>query len=734
MQEIDLEAEKKEILRRYKKLLRSAKRVKGKVDSKRIRKAFDLALDAHSHMRRKSGEPYIYHPIEVAQICAEEIGLGTTSIICALLHDTVEDTDVTLEDLDQMFGPKVANIVDGLTKLSGVIDHNDPNASMQAENFRKMFLTLSDDMRVILIKLADRLHNMRTMEFMPRNKQLKISYETLEIYAPLAHRLGLNTVKQDLESLGLRYTETELYNEIQDKLKKGEKGRTRFINKFSLPVITELDSHGFEFDIKGRPKSIYSIYNKIKNKGVKFEEIYDLFAIRIILDSEPENEKSDCWKVYSVVTDLYTPRPDRLRDWISTPKANGYESLHTTVMGPNGQWVEVQIRSKRMNDIAERGLAAHWKYKANDENYKESQIDDWVKKVTELLEDPSPGALDFIDDFKMNVFSDDVYCFTPKGELKRLPKGASALDFAFEIHSQVGSLCIGAKVNHKLVPLGYKLHSGEQLEIITSKKQKPKEDWLKLVVTAKAKSAIKDYLKKEKRELSFEGKEIFFEDLRKLKITGSERIINGLMKFLKLPNVHELYYRAAMGNIDKKRIKKFLEWEVQQNAKKQEPEKENDIVKSNMIGSKQTLLIGDGTQELDYTLSSCCNAIPGDEVFGFITINQGIKIHKSNCPNAKNLMSKFAYRTIKAQWSNQELVEFRADIILSGVDNMGIVNKVTSILSNEQEVNIKEMNFKTDDGVFEGSIGLLVHDTYHLNHLIGKLNMVDGINKVERSY
>jgi len=435
-----------------------------------------------------------------------------------------------------------------------------------------------------------------------------------------------------------------------------------------------------------------------------------------------------------VVTDLYTPRPDRLRDWISTPKANGYESLHTTVMGPNGQWVEVQIRSKRMNDIAERGLAAHWKYKANDENYKESQIDDWVKKVTELLEDPSPGALDFIDDFKMNVFSDDVYCFTPKGELKRLPKGASALDFAFEIHSQVGSLCIGAKVNHKLVPLGYKLHSGEQLEIITSKKQKPKEDWLKLVVTAKAKSAIKDYLKKEKRELSFEGKEIFFEDLRKLKITGSERIINGLMKFLKLPNVHELYYRAAMGNIDKKRIKKFLEWEVQQNAKKQEPEKENDIVKSNMIGSKQTLLIGDGTQELDYTLSSCCNAIPGDEVFGFITINQGIKIHKSNCPNAKNLMSKFAYRTIKAQWSNQELVEFRADIILSGVDNMGIVNKVTSILSNEQEVNIKEMNFKTDDGVFEGSIGLLVHDTYHLNHLIGKLNMVDGINKVERSY
>ena len=734
MQEIDLEAEKKEILRRYKKLLRSAKRVKGKVDSKRIRKAFDLALDAHSHMRRKSGEPYIYHPIEVAQICAEEIGLGTTSIICALLHDTVEDTDVTLEDLDQMFGPKVANIVDGLTKLSEVIDHNDPNASMQAENFRKMLLTLSDDLRVILIKLADRLHNMRTMEFMPRNKQLKISYETLEIYAPLAHRLGLNTVKQDLESLGLRYTEKEIFNEIQDKLKKGEKGRTRFINKFSLPVITELDSNGFDFDIKGRPKSVFSIYNKIKNKGVKYEEIYDLFAIRIILDSAPENEKSDCWKVYSIVTDLYTPRPDRLRDWISTPKANGYESLHTTVMGPNGQWVEVQIRTKRMNDIAERGLAAHWKYKANDENYKESQIDDWVKKVTELLEDPSPGALDFIDDFKMNVFSDDVYCFTPKGELKRLPKGASALDFAFEIHSQVGSQCIGAKVNHKLVPLGYKLQSGEQLEIITSKKQKPKEDWLKLVVTAKAKSAIKDYLKKEKRKLSTEGKEIFLEDLRKLKISGSERIINGLMKYLKLPNVHELYYRAAMGNIDKKRIKKFLEWEVQQNAKKQEPEKETDVVKSNMIGSKQTLVIGDGSQELDYTLSSCCNAIPGDEVFGFITINQGIKIHKSNCPNAKNLMSKFAYRTIKAQWSNQELVEFRADIILAGVDNMGIVNKVTSILSHEQEVNIKEINFKTDDGVFEGSIGLLVHDTYHLNHLIGKLNMVDGINKVERSY
>ena len=730
--EIDLEAEKKEILRRYRKLLRSAKKVKGKIDSKRIRKAFDLALDAHSHMRRKSGEPYIYHPIEVAQICAEEIGLGTTSIICALLHDTVEDTEVTLEDLDQMFGPKVANIVDGLTKLSGIIDPDDPNFSIQAENFRKMLLTLSDDIRVILIKLADRLHNMRTMEFMPRNKQLKISYETLEIYAPLAHRLGLNTVKRDLEELGLKYTDPELHEDITEKLKKGERSRTRFINKFSLPLINLLDEQGFKFDIKGRPKSVFSIANKIKHKGVNFDEIYDLFAIRIILDSDRENEKSDCWRVYSIVTDLYTPRPDRLRDWISTPKNNGYESLHTTVMGPDGAWVEVQIRTRRMDDIAERGLAAHWKYKAQGDNSKESQIDDWIKKITELLENPSPTALDFIDDFKMNVFSDDVFCFTPNGDLKKLPKGASALDFAYEIHTQVGNQCIGAKVNHKLVPLAYQVKSGEQIEVITSKKQKPKEDWLKIVRTAKAKSNIKDALKKEKKAIAVDGKVILYDKLKKQHL-DIQKTINGLISYYKLPNITELYYRTALGNIDNKRIKEYLDWEKKLKSKKKPQVKKTEKeLTSNAINTKQTLVIGDGDEKLDYTIATCCNAIPGDEVFGFVTINDGIKIHKTDCPNAMNLMSKFAYRVIKAKWTNEDLVAFLAGIEIQGIDDIGLVNRVTQCISQEQGVNMKSISFDSEDGVFIGKIMLFVHDTYHLDHLKSTLKKLPGINSVNR--
>lgn len=731
MNGIDLEEEKKEILKRYRKLLRAAKKTRGTIDKKRIRKAFDLALDAHSEMRRKSGEPYIYHPIEVAQICAEEIGLGTTSIICALLHDTVEDTDVSVDDLDQMFGPKVANIVEGLTKISGLIDHSDPNFSIQAENFRKMLMTLSDDVRVILIKLADRLHNMRTMEFMPRHKQLKIAYETLEIYAPLAHRLGLNAIKSELENLGLRYTEPELYEEIQDKLKSTERGRNRFINKFSLPLINALSDQELKFDIKGRPKSVYSIANKIKYKGVSFDEIYDLFAIRIILDSEPENEKSDCWKVYSIVTDFYTPRPDRLRDWISTPKNNGYESLHTTVMGPDGKWVEVQIRTRRMDDIAERGLAAHWKYKANSEENSANVFDDWIKKITELLENPSPTALDFIDDFKLNVFSDDIFVFTPNGDLKQMSKGATALDFAYEIHTQVGNQCIGAKVNHKLVPLSYQLKSGEQIEIITSKKQSPKEDWLKIVVTAKAKSNIKDAIKREKKTVAEDGKEMFLAKAKKLKVTDTQKLLNGLIKYYKLPSTVELYYRIAVGNIDTKRIKEYLIWESKKSQKTHKEEEPKEIV-TKKTTDKQTLVLGDGKDKLDYTLSNCCNPIPGDEVFGFVTVSDGIKIHKSDCPNAIHLLSKFAYRTMKATWVNEDLVAFLAGIKVVGIDDVGLVNKITKVISQESEVNMKSISFDSEEGLFEGKIMLYVHDTYHLNHLIQELKKLDGIRAINR--
>jgi GTP pyrophosphokinase len=502
---IDLETEKQEILKRYRKLLRLAKKSRDDLDKKQIRKAFDVALEAHKEMRRKSGEPYIYHPIAVAQIVAEEMGLGTVSIVSALLHDTVEDTEITLEDIDNMFGAKVCLIIDGLTKISGVIDHSDPNYSIQAENFRKMMLSLSDDVRVILVKLADRLHNMRTMEFMPRHKQLKISYETLFIYAPLAHRLGLNSIKTELENLAFQYTEEDLFQEITSKLKEGQKRLTRYINKFSLPIINNLTDKGYDFEIDGRHKSPYSIARKMKTKNVPFEEVYDIFAIRIVLNSRRENEKGDCWNTYSIVTDMYTPRPDRLRDWISTPKANGYEALHTTVMGPDGRWVEVQIRSRRMHEIGEKGLAAHWKYKVKG-GENDSRVDEWIGKIRNLLDSPQNQAIDFIDDIKLNLFSDEIFVFTPAGELKNLPSGATALDFAYDIHSRIGDSCIGAKVNHKLVPLNYKIRSGEQLEVLTSKKQKPKQEWLNIVTTAKAKNGIKNGIRRAHKLIAKEGR------------------------------------------------------------------------------------------------------------------------------------------------------------------------------------------------------------------------------------
>ncbi len=730
MQGVDIEAEKKEILKRYRRLLLSCKRRLDANDKKQIRKAFELSVEAHKDMRRKSGEPYIYHPIAVAQIAVSEIGLGATSIICALLHDVVEDTDTTLDDIKGMFGEKVMQIIDGLTKISGVFDHT---SSLQAENFRKMLLTLSDDIRVILIKLADRLHNMRTLGSMARDKQLKIASETLYLYAPLAHRLGLNAIKVELEDLGLKYTEPSIFDDITKKLKETESERARYVNVFTQPIIENLKEQKIDYEIKGRVKSIYSIWNKMKKQGIPFEEIYDIFAIRIIIKSPIEQEKSDCWRVYSLVTDFYHPNPDRLRDWISTPKSTGYESLHTTVMGPEGKWVEVQIRSERMDEIAEKGYAAHWKYK---ESAAENALDGWIKKIRELLENPESNALDFIDDFKLNLFAEEIFVFTPKGELKTLPIEATTLDFAYEIHSQVGDKCIGAKVNNKLVPLSHKLNSGDQIEILTSQKQKPKDDWLGFVVTARAKSKIKSALKEEKRKIAVEGRETVEKKLKQLDAGFTKSNIAILVDYFKVKNNLELYYRIAIGNINIKNLKDFTVEKgklIPKNAipKKSESKKLEELV-SDVRGNSGMLVIGENLDKIDYKLSPCCTPIPGDDVFGFVTVDEGIKIHRTNCPNAIQLMSNYAYRIVKAKWTNQEKISFLAGIKITGTDEVGIVNNITKIISNELNVNMRSISFDTNDGIFEGNIMVFVQDTNHLKELIKKLKKVTGVVNVIR--
>ncbi len=725
---IDAELEKQEILKRYRALLRACRPNIDKGDKKKIRSAFDLALEGHKDMRRKSGEPYIYHPIAVAQIVAEEIGLGTTAIVCALLHDVVEDTHYTLEDMERMYGKKVAGIIDGLTKISGVFDHK---SSLQAENFRKMLLTMSDDVRVILIKLADRLHNMRTLDSMPRDKQLKIASETAYLYAPLAHRLGLYAVKTELEDLALKYTEPEVYNTIATKLQQSKKERDAFIKEFTKPIKDSLDKEGFNYEIKGRPKSLHSIWNKMKIQSVSFEEIYDLFAIRIIIDSPYETEKSDCWKVYSIVTDYFTPNPDRLRDWVSTPKANGYESLHTTVMSKEGKWVEVQIRSERMNEIAEKGYAAHWKYK---ESNQENALDEWIGRIREMLENPESNALDFIDDFKLNLFADEIFVFTPSGEIRTLPVGSTALDFAYEIHTDIGAKCIGAKINHRLVPISHKLDSGDQVEILTSSKQHPKDDWLGFVITAKAKSKIKTALKDEKKQLAEDGKEIFERKFKNLKIADAKLNIYELLLFYKLYNAMDFYHRIALGAIDLKNLRDFFE--QKEAGKLPAPGKVEhqtfDEIVRNVRGKSDMLVIGEGLEKIDYKLSPCCNPIPGDDVFGFITINEGIKIHRTNCPNAIQLMSNYAYRIVKARWFDQQQIAFLAGIKITGMDDVGVVNNITKVISSELKVNIRSLNIESVDGLFEGTIMLFVHDTEHLHILMKRLKNLKGIIKVAR--
>jgi GTP diphosphokinase / guanosine-3',5'-bis(diphosphate) 3'-diphosphatase len=725
---LNAEAEKDQILKAYRALLRALRPSLGKGDKKMIRLAFDMAMEAHKDMRRKTGEPYILHPLAVAQICAEEIGLGPLAIVCALLHDTVEDTHLTLEDVKNSFGEKAASIVDGLTKISGVFDKG---TSLQAENFRKMLLTLSDDIRVILIKLADRLHNMRTLDSMPRDKQLKIASETAYLYAPLAHRLGLYSIKTELEDLAMKYTEPEIYYEIYSKIQETRRERNRFINEFTEPIKDELNKQSFQYDIKGRSKSIHSIWSKMKRQGVSFEEIYDLFAIRIIIDTDEENEKAMCWKAYSIITDFYHPNPDRLRDWISTPKANGYESLHTTVMGPNGKWVEVQIRSRRMDEIAEKGYAAHWKYK---ESAAESALDEWIEKIRELLESPESNALDFIDDFKLNLFSDEIFVFTPGGDMKTLPSNSTALDFAFEIHTDLGSKCIGAKVNHKLVPLSHKLRSGDQVEILTSNKQTPKEDWISYVVTAKAKSKIKAALKEEKKRFAEDGKEILMRKLKHLKVDFNNDNLNELLAYYKIPNSMEFYYRVAKGIIDVQDLKEFVhdKGHIKARAPQRIETTSLEAMVKNIRGSSDMLVIGENLEKIDYKLSPCCNPIPGDDVFGFITINDGIKIHRVNCPNAIQLMSNYAYRIVKAKWTNQQQIAFLAGVRMTGIDEVGVVNKISKVISSELKVNMRSISIDSNDGIFEGTIMLFVHDTHHLDKLIQKLKEVHGILTVSR--
>ena len=713
----------------YRSLVRSFGNNFTKNQKREIRKAFVYASAAHSGVKRKSGDPYILHPLAVARIVSKEMGLDSVSIIGALLHDVVEDTEFTVKDIEKEFGKKIAKIIDGLTKIAEVFDQN---VSLQQENFRKMLLTLSDDIRVILIKIADRLHNMRTLSSMSKKKQLKISSETLFLYAPLAHRLGLYSIKTELEDLSLKFTKPEVYKAISLKLNETKIERNKFINKFSVPIRESLKKEKINFEIKGRPKSIFSIRNKMFEKGIKFDDIYDKFAIRIIVDTKNLNEKADCWKIYSIVTDYYKPNPDRLRDWISTPKANGYESLHTTVMGDDGKWVEVQIRSKRMDEIAEKGYAAHWKYKLKDN--KESSIDNWIKNVRELLENPNSNAIDFIDDFKLNLYTGEIYVFTPAGELRTLPKSATALDFAFDIHTEIGLKCMGAKVNGRLVALSKQLNSGDQVEIITSNKQKPRKDWLRFVVTSVAKSKIKNALKEEKKLIAKEGKESIERKLRHLKIKLNNKVETEMIKFFQLSSSLELYFQIGVGAIDNKQIKDFVNlrgtgW--YQTIRNKFNSKSFSKRKNN---SNKIIVFGDNSEILDYKLSNCCNPIADDEIFAFTTVEDGIKIHRNDCPNAIQMRSNFAYRILDAKWVNKDKIDFIATILVEGIDSLGITNKITQIISNQMNVNIKSININSDGGIFNGKISLQVHNVNFLDSLTNKLEKIDGLSSIKRTY
>ena len=731
---VTLEEEKKEIANRYKDMLKDTYQTLSNEDKLLIRKAFDVAVDAHKDQRRKTGEPYIYHPISVAKIVANEIGLGAPSIASALLHDVVEDTDYSFADIEQLFGETIAKIVNGLTKISRL--QKDQDISIQAENFRKMLLTLNDDVRVILIKIADRLHNMQTLESMNPEKQVKIASETLFIYAPLAHRLGLFNIKTQLEDLGLKYTENEVYRDIENKISESKEQRDAYIEKFTEILKSSLDSEGFKYSIKGRTKSIYSIRRKMMMQNVSFEEVYDKFAIRIIYKSKPKNEKFDAWKIYSIVTDHFSPNPNRLRDWITQPKSTGYESLHTTVMGPRGKWVEVQIRSERMDEIAEKGYAAHFRYKHGTQ--KESGLEEWLNKLRESLENPDVNAIDFVEQFKLNLYAKEIYVFTPNGDIKSLPKGATAIDFAFAIHTEVGMRCRAAKVNGKLVQLSKELHSGDQVEIITSNTQKPKLAWLDIVKTARAKSKIKSILKEEQKTIAKEGKEVLERKLRHLKIKLNEKTTNELVNFFKLKTSFDLFYQIGNGTIDNQQLKRYAN--QRSNAlmhflktKMNRPTAlKDEIIKEEVTPDYDMLVFGKDEEKLKYSLSKCCNPIPGDKVFGFITIRDGIKVHKHNCPNALSMQSQYAYRVISAKWVDSKQEGFKATVELTGVDTLGLVNEVTRVISGNLHVNIHSLNISSDGGIFHGKITVEIKNNNQLNQLVQKLLKIDGIEKVKR--
>lgn len=733
MSVIDLEEENKAIAKQYKELLRISYQTLSENDKKLIRKAFDTAVDAHKDQRRKSGEAYIFHPIAVAKIVASEIGMDATSIAAALLHDVVEDTPITLNDIERLFGETVARIVDGLTKISNLNVEKD--VSLQAENFRKMLLTLNDDIRVIIIKIADRLHNMQTMESMPEYKQVKIASETLYIYAPLAHRIGLYNIKTELEDLGLKYTEPEVYNDILSKIEESKEEQNKYIADFSSVITESLDKEGIEYEIKGRSKSIFSIRRKMKAQNVSYDQVYDKFAIRIIYKSDSKNEKFLAWKIYSVVTDHFRPNPIRLRDWISSPKSTGYEALHITVIGPKGRWVEVQIRSERMHEIAEKGYAAHFKYKHGEQH--EMGIEIWLNRLQEALENSEGNAVDFVEEFKLNLYAKEIFVFTPNGDLKSLPKGATPLDFAFHIHTEVGMHTRGAKVNGKLVPLSFPLNSGDQVEIITSEHSKPNSNWLDYATTARARTKIKSSLREEKKELAEEGKEILRRKLKQLKITMNEKVVNELVSFFKLKTSLDLFYRVGIGTIENQKLKDFAAARNNtfinffKNRMRKHPESA-EISKDEITSKYDLLVFGKEEEKLDYRFANCCNAIPGDEVFGFVTINDGIKVHKKDCPNAISMQSNYAYRILPAKWIDSSQEGFTSVIQLNGIDNLGLVSDVTKIISNNMHVNMKSLSFDTDDGIFTGRITVEVKNKTILKKLIDNLRKISGIDKVTR--
>ena len=737
MIEIDLEAEKKAIAREYKELLRISYQTLTDSDKKLIRKAFNVAVDAHKDQRRKSGEAYIFHPIGVAKIVASEIGLGPTSIAAALMHDVVEDTEVTLDDIEKMFNPKIAQLVEGLTKIAKV--KKDMNISMQAENFRKMLLTLNDDVRVILIKIADRLHNMQTMDSMPDDKQIKIASETLYIYAPLAHRLGLYNIKTKLEDLGLKYTEPEIYKDIVGKIKETKEEQDEYIKTISNVLKKSMDDEDIDFSIKGRPKSIYSIRRKMASQNVSFDEVYDKFALRIIYKSNLHDEKFLAWKIYSIVTDHYRPSPSRLRDWISSPKSSGYEALHITVMGPKGRWVEIQVRSERMDEIAEKGYAAHYKYKQG--ATEESGLDVWLNLLKEALESSETNAVDFVEDFKMNLYAKEIFVFTPKGEIKSLPKGATSLDFAFSIHSEIGVKTRGTRVNGKLVQLNHELKSGDQVEIITSPHQKPNVNWLDYVTTSRAKNKIKNVLNEDTKKTAEEGKEVLTRKLKHLKITLSESVVNELVNFFSLKTSLDLYYRMGIGAIENQQLKDFASQKSNtfisffKNRIKRSPiANPDEINKPELSKNLDLLVFGKENDKLDYKLSSCCNPIPGDIVFGFITINEGIKVHKKDCPNAISLQSNYAYRIMPAKWIDSTQQEFKASLKITGMDSLGLTNELTKVISNNMHVNIQSISLNGEAGIFNGQVTVVVQNNTILKKLIDNIKKIDGVDKVTRIY